>query len=507
MSVFSQLIIALFICFSIFINPKQTSAETNDRPNVLFIAVDDMNDWGGLVRGYKGKVHLPNIKRLNAMGLSFENAYTASPVCCPSRTAVMLGKRPSTTGIYNNGQWWLPHMPDAISLPMAFKDNGYMVMGAGKIFHHTAGFNPPLQWDEFHRLVFNDDPWFRGKKLNYPWSKFEKNPKGYPFSGLEGVPHEGDWGVIPGLKESDYDDFKTVDYVVSKLNKKHQKPFFLACGIFRPHLPWYAPKKYFDLYPKEQIKLPEVLKNDLDDVPKEGRELAAFRRGDFLNIKKNGKWKEAVQAYLACISFADAQLGRVLDALEKSSHVKNTIIIFWSDHGWHLGEKNHWHKSTLWEEATRIPFTVVAPGIIQPGSKCKRPVDTLCIFPTLVELCKLKPVLNLDGVSIVPLLKEPNKEWGIPAVSEFRRGQCSVRSERYRYIQYSDGTSELYDHYNDPNEWNNLSSSKTKEIIKSLSRFVPRKFAENAPSKRAYEFDPHSYEWIHKQTGTKTIGK
>ena len=204
-----------------------------------------MNDWGGLVRGYKGKVHLPNIKRLNAMGLSFENAYTASPVCCPSRTAVMLGKRPSTTGIYNNGQWWLPHMPDAISLPMAFKDNGYMVMGAGKIFHHTAGFNPPLQWDEFHRLVFNDDPWFRGKKLNYPWSKFEKNPKGYPFSGLAGVPHEGDWGVIPGLKESDYDDFKTVDYVVSKLNKKHQKPFFLACGIFRPHLPWYAPKKVF----------------------------------------------------------------------------------------------------------------------------------------------------------------------------------------------------------------------------------------------------------------------
>ena len=139
---FSQSIIALFICLSIFIKPKQISAETNDRPNVLFIAVDDMNDWGGLVRGYKGKVYLPNIKRLNAMGISFENAYTASPVCCPSRTAVMLGKRPSTTGIYNNGQWWFPHMPDAVSLPMAFKDKGYKVMGAGKIFHHTAGFNP-----------------------------------------------------------------------------------------------------------------------------------------------------------------------------------------------------------------------------------------------------------------------------------------------------------------------------------------------------------------------------
>ena len=504
---FSQSIIALFICLSIFIKPKQISAETNDRPNVLFIAVDDMNDWGGLVQGYKGKVYLPNIKRLNAMGISFENAYTASPVCCPSRTAVMLGKRPSTTGIYNNGQWWFPHMPDAVSLPMAFKDNGYKVMGAGKIFHHTAGFNPPLQWDEFQRLVFNDDPWFRGKKLNYPWSKFEKNPKGYPFSGLVGVPHEGDWGVIPGLKESDYDDFKTVDYVVSKLNKKHQKPFFLACGIFRPHLPWYAPQKYFDLYPIEEILLPDILENDLDDIPREGKELAAFRRGDFNKIKKSGKWKEAVQAYLACISFADAQLGRVLDALEKNSRDKNTIIIFWSDHGWHLGEKQHWHKSTLWEEATRIPFTVVAPGITAAGSKCKRPIDTLCIFPTLLELCELKPIKGLDGVSIVPLLKDPNMDWKIPAVSEFRRGQCAVRSERYRYIRYSDGTSELYDHSKDPNEWKNISSKEHQGVIDDLSEFIPKTFAVNAPSKGSYEFDPDTYSWTHKKTLKMTKGK
>ena len=158
-----------------------------ERPNVLFIAVDDMNDWGGFDEGYEGKVHVPNIKRLNALGMSFKHAYTASPVCCPSRTAVMLGKRPSTTGIYNNGQWWLPHLPNAISLPIAFKNSGYKAIGAGKIFHHTAGFNPPLQWDYFQRLIFNDDPWFRGKKLNYPWSNFEKYPKGYPFSGISRV--------------------------------------------------------------------------------------------------------------------------------------------------------------------------------------------------------------------------------------------------------------------------------------------------------------------------------
>lgn len=477
------------------------------RPNVLFIAVDDMNDWTGLTRGYPGKVHTPNLERLAKMGVSFDNAHTASPVCCPSRTALMLGKRPSTTGIYNNGQWWLPHLPDALSLPMALRKSGYRATGAGKIFHHTAGFNPPAQWDAFQRLVFKDDPWFRGKNLNYPWSSPEPYPEGYPFSGLQGTPHEGDWGVIPGLYEENYDDARTVDYVVGELAREHSKPFFLACGIFRPHLPWYAPAKYFDLYPLDEIILPDVHEGDLDDVPGEGRQLAASRREDFERIRKNGKWKEAVQAYLACISFADAQLGRVLDALEGSSHRKNTIIVFWSDHGWHLGEKDHWHKSTLWEEATRIPFIIAAPGITRGGARCKRPVDTLCIYPTLLELCGIQPVNGLDGVSVVPLLKDPGMRWDIPAVSEFRRGQCAVRSEGYRYIRYSDGSSELYDHSRDPGEWNNLSGKKYKEVIKELARFVPASFAAEAPSKNAYDFDPYSYTWTHRKTGTITPGK
>ena len=478
-----------------------------ERPNVLFISVDDMNDWAGLSRGYPGKVHVPNLKRLSNLGMTFDNAYTASPVCCPSRTAVMLGKRPSTSGIYNNGQWWLPHLPKAISLPMAFRSNGYKAMGAGKIFHHTAGFNPPVQWDHFQRLVFNDDPWFRGKKINYPWSKPTKNPAGYPFSGMPRIPHEGDWGTIPGLDEGKYDDSKTVDYVISELGKPHRKPFFLACGIFRPHLPWYAPKKYFDLYPIEDIVIPDVLKDDLDDVPEEGKKLAASRRGDFIRIKEQGKWKEAIQAYLACISFADAQLGRLLDAMKKSKYSNNTIIVFWSDHGWHLGEKNHWHKSTLWEEATRIPFIMSVPGITEGGTDCKRPIDTLCIYPTLLELCKIKPANELDGVSIVPLLKNPEIPWDIPAVSEFGRGQCTVRSERYRYIRYSDGTSELYDHSRDPKEWNNLSGEKYHDVIKTLERFIPDNFAPNAPSKNTYDFDPYSYTWIDKKNGKEIHGK
>ena len=321
------------------------------------------------------------------------------------------------------------------------------------------------------------------------------------------IPHEGDWGTIPGLDEGKYDDSKTVDYVISELGKPHRKPFFLACGIFRPHLPWYAPKKYFDLYPIEDIVIPDVLKDDLDDVPEEGKKLAASRRGDFIRIKEQGKWKEAIQAYLACISFADAQLGRLLDAMKKSKYSNNTIIVFWSDHGWHLGEKNHWHKSTLWEEATRIPFIMSVPGITEGGTDCKRPIDTLCIYPTLLELCKIKPANELDGVSIVPLLKNPEIPWDIPAVSEFGRGQCTVRSERYRYIRYSDGTSELYDHSRDPKEWNNLSGEKYHDVIKTLERFIPDNFAPNAPSKNTYDFDPYSYTWIDKKNGKEIHGK
>ncbi len=485
----------------------QLYAKSAKQPNVLFFAVDDMNDWTNQLQGYAGKVHTPNLDRLSKMGVLFTNAQTASPLCGPSRTAMMLGKRPSTTGIYNNGQWWRPHMPNAVSMPMYFRQHGYTAVGSGKIFHHTAGFNPPDQWDDFQRIVFRDDPWYRGARINYPWSKHESNPKGFPFCRMAGTPHEGDWGVIPGKEEKDYDDSKTADYAVRFLGKKHEKPFFLACGIFRPHLPWYAPKKYFDMYPLDLIKLPEVLDNDLDDVPKEGKRLSRQRRNDFDRIKKYDKWKEAVQAYLACITFADSQLGRVLDALEDSAFKDNTIIIFWSDHGWHLGEKNHWHKMTLWEEAARIPFVVVAPGLAKGGTVCSRPVDMTAVFPTLVELCGLEPKKDLDGRSIAPLLKNPTMEWDIPAMTQFGRGQCALRSDRYRYIRYSDGSEELYDHEKDKREWKNLANDPDYTDIKAAhAKWVPTQWAQNAPAKSAYTFAHQSYSWTHKKTKNKIDG-
>lgn len=476
------------------------------KPNVLFIAVDDMNDWTEGLGGYSGKVYTPSQQRLAKMGMEFINAHTASSICCPSRAAIMTGLRPSTSGIYNNGQWWMPNRPDTVTIPMHFRNNGYYAAGSGKIFHHTAGNNPPSQWDEYKRLIFEDDPWFRGVKQNYPWSKPVPMPEGYPLCGIEKIPHEFDWGSLD-KKESEYDDALSASFAVDFLKRDHGKPFFLACGIFRPHLPWYVPKKYFDMYPLDKIELPVVLDNDMDDIPKAGVRLSKARRSDFEKVKAAGKWKEGVQAYLASITFADAQVGRLLDALEKSDYAQNTVIVFWSDHGWHLGEKNHWHKMTLWEEATRVPFYICAPSVVKAGQQCKRPVGLIDVYPTLIDLCNLDSKPELDGVSLRPLLNNPEKKWDRPAITEYGRGQFAVRSQRWRYIRYQDGTEELYDHDNDPREWNNLASdSKYEDVKKDHARWIPEKIAEHAPTKGAYEFDYKSYSWKNKKTGKVVNG-
>ena len=284
-----------------------------------------MKDWVGCLGGYEGKVHTPNIDRLAKRGVLFSNAHCPSPKCAPSRAAIMTGLRSSTTGLYDNQHWWYPNFSSAVTLPVHFRNNGYRVAGAGKIFHHTAGNNPPKQWDEFERLLFRDDPWFRGSKLNYPWSKHTSNPEGYPFSGVKGLGHENDWGVLP-IADKDLDDVRSVDYSIRFLSQEQSQPFFLACGLFRPHLPWYVPKRFFDLYPLDQVVVPFNPDHDLDDVPTAGKAFAKVRWEDLEAIQKVGAKRRAVQAYLASISFADEQLGRVLDALDASSYQHNTIV-------------------------------------------------------------------------------------------------------------------------------------------------------------------------------------
>jgi arylsulfatase A-like enzyme len=283
-------------------------------------------------------------------------------------------------------------------------------------------------------------------------------------------------------------DVRTVNWAKSELRKNHDKPFFLACGFYRPHLPWYVPRKYFDQFPLDQIVLPETKLDDLDDLPEYGKRFARERYsgswGTDLNegerdhdlVVKYDQWKKGVQGYLASISFVDTYVGELLDGLDKSKYADNTIIVLWGDHGWHLGEKQHWRKQALWEDTTHVPFIISYPKIIAKNSISESPVSFIDIYPTLVDLAGIPKKEGLDGRSLKKLLVNPSMEWNRPVLSTYGKGNHAVRSGKWRYIQYRDGSSELYDHQNDPNEWYNLSDKEdSQEIVKRLKKVIPVK--------------------------------
>ena len=463
----------------------------------MSISVDDMNDWVGCLGGYPG-VQTPNIDALARRGVLFRDAHCSSPVCNPSRTALLTGKRPSTTGVYRNDQYWRPAHPDIQTLPMFFRKNGYHVAGAGKIFHHVAGFNPPDQWDEFHIQQF-DDPWYR-RLSYYPWVKKIPNPPGHPFNGMasDNFAGEFDWGVLPDRPERTYGDMEAVRYGQDFFKKDHDKPFFLAVGLWHPHIPLFAPQNYFDLYPKEKVRLPEVPGNDLDDIPPIPQKWAAVRRAEHERIVREGRWNDGVQAYLACISFADAMVGYVLNALEQSQYADNTIVVFWSDHGWHLGEKRHWHKSTLWQRSTHVPMIWAGPGVAQTGKDRSQPVELLDIYPTLADLCDLPKADDLEGASLAPQLRDAGAKRR-PAVTTYLPDNHAVVTERWRYIRYADGTDELYDRVKDPNEWDNIAGESRYDSLKGrLAYWMPETSAPHVPGRRDYDFDFDSYTWTRK---------
>ena len=490
-------------------SPLYASGAESAPRNVLLISVDDMRDWTNFLGGYEGEVFTPHMDKLAAQGINFTNAHCPSPVCNPSRTAVMTGLMPSTTGVYNNGQWLRPNHPDAMTLPRFFMEQGYRVVGTGKSFHHTAGNNPPDQWDAYKRIPWADFPWTRSSKLNYPWTEWMPPPEDYPFSRVEYLRgrDERDWGVLP-REEAVYDDVVVVDYAIEFL-KTHSddQPFFLSVGTFHPHLPWYIPKRFRDLYVDAEIRLPEAPADDLDDVPEIPRKWAAVRHDEMQAAIDAGEWEEAVRCYLASITFADTQVGRTLEALEASPFADNTIIILWSDHGWHLGEKNHWMKSTLWEEATRVPFLIATPGMKNAGTQSSRPVNLVSIFPTLVSLLGLSSDIPFDGPDLSPLLNHQNASWPHASLIDYGKGNTAVRTDHWRYIRYSDGTEELYDHQSDPNEWNNLASDPAYQKTKDkLANHLPEEYAPNVPGKSAFKFNPDNWTFTHKETGQVTHG-
>lgn len=487
MSKFVGVIIFSYLILSITIGSVVHAV--GEPPNVLMIVVDDMNDWVGCLGGHPDAL-TPNIDRLASRGVLFSNAHCAAPVCNPSRVATLTGLRPGATGIYDNSVRW-HEVLDVTSIPQHFKSNGYHVVGGGKIFHHMPGFNRDSDWHEYFDQVFDghyQSQLHRGSDVRH-----FQFPKGFPLNGIANVkalmkppknPREFDWGPIKKL-DHETGDGKLIKWASDFLENAPSKPFFLAAGIYRPHLPFYAPKKYFDLYQRGAIELPPLNKSDLDDLPPAGLQFASQRREDYDLVMELGKQRELVHAYLASLSFADAMVGELLDALDQSGHADNTVIIFWSDHGWHLGEKEHLHKFTLWERSTRIPFAVVAPQHTPPGEVCRRPVGMLDIFPTLNELCSLPAIDGLSGQSIVPLLRQPKQAWLRPAVTSQGQGNHAVRSERWRYIRYADGGEELYDHETDPNEWTNLAGRPEYESIKmELDRWVPRENVRSLKKKR-----------------------
>ncbi|MBI5835468.1 MAG: sulfatase [Armatimonadetes bacterium] len=422
-------------------------AEPARRPNVLFIAIDDLRDWVGYL-GHNPQTRTPNLDRLARRGVWFTRPYCPAPVCNASRAALMSGLRPSTTGVYENDNDWRRVIAPEKTLPTAFRGAGYHVCGSGKIYHEA--YNRRSEWDDY-----------LASEGTTPAPPANPGVGGIRFGAVD-------------CRDEDLPDSRIVDYGINQLRTRHDKPLFLAVGLHKPHMPWYVPRRWFDLHPLTDIQLPPHRDDDLNDVPAAGVALAR-PNGDHAKMVASGRWKEAVQAYLATISYSDYQVGRLLDAFDQSAYRDNTIICFWSDHGWHLGEKLHWRKFALWEEATRAPHIWVVPGLARPDQHCHRTVDLMGIYPTLCDLCDIQTPAHVEGVSLRPLLADPTAAWDRPAVTTYQYRNHAVRNESWRYIRYANGDEELYDETADPNEWTNLAGRAELAPRKAeLARWLPK---------------------------------
>ncbi len=461
-------IVVLVCCF------HPVVAQAAEKPNVLFISVDDLNDWIGCLGGHP-QAKTPNLNRLAASGILFTNAHCPAPACNPSRGAIMTGISPHVSGLYDNRQKMRERMPDAELLPKYFSRHGYWSAGSGKILHY---FIDAQSWDEYYPPKETEDPFPR---TFYPMSRPVSLPRGGPWQYVE-----TDWAALDVTDEEFGGDWLVSKWISKQLSKSHDKPFFLACGIYRPHEPWFVPRKYFEPFPLDEIQLPPGYRDDdLNDLPPAGQQRGPNRY--FRHIQEQGQWKRGIQGYLASIYFADTMLGRVLDALEKGPNKDNTIVVLWSDHGWHLGEKEHWQKFTGWRVCTRVPLILRAPkgtpGLPQgtaTGTTCNAPVNLLSLFPTLVELAGLPPKSTNDGPSLLPLLQDPNSEWPHVSITHLGRpGNFGLSGRRFRYIAYDNGDEELYDIETDRYEWHNLAPNPNfADKIAELRSHVPNEFAE-----------------------------
>lgn len=465
-----------FFLWSLFISlARSLPADeplVNRPPNVLFIAVDDLSCalscYGDMI------AKTPNIDRLAATGMRFDRAYNQLPLCNPTRASIMTGLRPDKIKVYDLDAHFRDELPNVVTLPQAFQSSGYFAARVGKIYHYnvpasigTDGFDDPPSWNQTvnpkgrdkadEHLVFNAEP---HRKISGALS----------------------WLAADGTDQEQTDGMIATE-AIKLLGQKKDEPFFLAVGFFRPHTPYVAPKKYFDLYPMDQLRLPYAPDGDRDDIP-----TAAFAHNCPIpnySLEKE-KLLKATQAYYACVSFVDAQVGRLLDALDRLELSDDTIVVFWSDHGYHLGEHNGvWQKRTLFEEGARAPLIIRAPGKPGNGQSCRRIVEFVDIYPTLGNLANLDVPANLAGRDLTPLLADPIASWDGTAVTQILRPADdrlaepvmgrSIRTHRYRYTEWAEGKQgvELYDHQSDPREFNNLAISPDKNAQSVMKRLQP----------------------------------
>jgi choline-sulfatase len=453
--------IALFV-FAAAAAFCDSACPATERPNVVLIAVDDLNDWVGCLGGHPDTL-TPHIDRLAARGTLFTNAHCQATICNPSRTSIMFGMRPSSTGFYANSvngakTHWLSEK--YVSLPRHFAANGYKTFTTGKIYHGSAlppgDFDVvgprPGQWNQLDKVIQASRPEHTHKLWDF-------GPQDYD--------------------EGRFQDHIDASWAIEQIKQRHDQPFFMAIGFYRPHVPFFSPRRIHespDLV--DGVALPLVKEDDWKDLSKAAYELTMTNKNPprhaWMQKDDNAKWTEAVRAYLACVRWTDEQVGRLLDALDASPHAENTIIVFYSDHGFHLGEKSRWAKFSLWERSTRVPFIVSAPDLPK-GQRCSRPTELLSIYPTLIELCELSKNTHLEGVCLLPLLKDANAEWGYAAITTLHQNNHTVRTQNWRYTRYADGSEELYDHANDPNEWTNLAGeSKHHELIDEMKNRLPK---------------------------------
>ena len=436
-------------------------------PNILFIAIDDLNDWIGCLGGHPD-TRTPNIDRLAGRGVLFSNAHCQAPICGPSRASLMSGLLPSTTGIYGQiKDQYLRQASEPMEkctfLPEYLAEHGYKTLGIGKLFHQHAPGG-----------VFEVSGGRAGGFGPKPPERWHWDQKGTST----------DWGPFPE-RDAEMPDHRSAQWAVHRLKEAHDRPFFLGVGFVRPHVPWHVPKKWFDRFDPEKLATPPFLKDDCADLPEIALKVAEVPMMPTAEwAKETGQWRDIVHAYLACVAFVDHYVGQVLDALEASAYADNTLVVLWSDHGYHLGEKNRFAKHSMWERATRTPLIFAGPGI-EGGKVCNQPVGLIDLYPTLVDLCGLPANPQNEGHSVAPLLGNPERDWPHAALTTYGRNNHAVRTERYRYIAYENGAEELYDHQDDHNEWRNRAGDPACADVKArLKKHLPGTNAPWAPPSR-----------------------